>query len=45
MWYLVAAYAAAWVIIFFYVCTLRSRQAGLEKTVEALLQRVGQAKQ
>ena len=44
MWYLVAAYAAVWVILFFYVYTLRSRQAGLEKTVETLLQRVGDKK-
>jgi len=44
MWYLVAAYAAVWVILFFYLYTLRSRQASLEKTVESLLQRVEKVK-
>ncbi len=44
MWYLVAAYAAIWVILFFYVFTLRSRQAALEKTVESLLKRVEHVK-
>ena len=40
MTYLVAAYAAIWCLIFFYIYTLRSRQNRLEKTVEALQRKV-----
>lgn len=44
MTYLFAAYCAIWAILFVYLFTIHSRQAGLKKTVEALNRRLEDAK-
>jgi CcmD family protein len=42
--YLFAAYVAIWCILFVYLYTIHSRQSALEKTTEALLRRLEEAK-
>lgn len=41
MEYLAAAYAAIWLILFFYIFSLKSRLSSVEKTVNMLEQKLG----
>lgn len=40
--YLIAAYSAIWILLFFYLFSLFSRLKNLEKTLETLKRRLGE---
>ncbi len=40
--YLIAAYSAIWILLFFYLFSLVSRQKNLEQTIESLSRRFGE---